>query len=43
MLKHRFVSDFSDELAVQADGLQPGWDGENHREGLIDLICCIKL
>ena len=35
MLEHRFATDFSDQLAGQAAGVQPGWDGENHCEGLI--------
>jgi len=35
MLEHRFATDFSDQLAGQAAGFQPGWDGDNHSEGLI--------
>jgi hypothetical protein len=35
MLEHRFAIDFSEQLAGQAVGVQPGWDGENDREGLI--------
>jgi hypothetical protein len=38
MLEHRLAIDFCDQLARQAAGLQSGWDGENHREGLIHWI-----
>jgi hypothetical protein len=35
MLEHRLATDFSDQLARQAAGVQPGWYGENDREVLI--------
>jgi hypothetical protein len=35
MLEHRFAIDFSEQLAGQTAGVQPGWDGENDGEGLI--------
>jgi hypothetical protein len=38
MAEHRFAIDFSDQLAGQAAGVQPGWDGENHLEDLIHWI-----
>ena len=43
MLEHRLATDFSDQLAGQAPGVQPGWDGENDRGGLILWIDRIRL
>jgi hypothetical protein len=38
MSDHRFATDFGDQIAWQAAGDQPGWDGENYCEGLIHWI-----
>jgi len=38
MADHRFATDVSNLFSRQTAGFQPGWDGVNHREGLIHWI-----